>query len=60
MAKLTRTNSKNALVESVPTLSRGKNRITIGLTSGESGLSYHLHLSDDEARQLVAFVTERV
>jgi hypothetical protein len=59
MAKLTRCNSLSALVEAVPTFGAGTGRFSIGLTSGESGLTYHLHLSDDEAQRFAAFVADR-
>jgi hypothetical protein len=59
MAKLTRSNSLSALVEAVPTFGAGTGRFSIGLTSGESGLTYHLHLSDDEAQRFAAFVADR-
>jgi hypothetical protein len=55
MAKLTRSNSiaasncVTALVDAVPTFAAGTGRFTIGLTSGETGLTYHLHLSEAEA-----------
>jgi hypothetical protein len=65
MAKLTRSNSAAtsfsvaALVDAVPTFGAGRGRFSIGLTSGETGLTYHLHLSEDEAQLFAAFVTER-
>jgi hypothetical protein len=36
-------------------------RFTIGLTSRENSVTtYHLHLSEDEARRFAAFIAERV
>ena len=59
MAKLTRSNSVAALVDAVPTFGAGTGRFSIGLTSRETGLTYHVHLSEDEAQRFAAFVTER-
>jgi hypothetical protein len=60
MAKLTRSNSVAALVDAIPTFGAGLGRFSIGLSSGESGITYHLHLTEDEVRRFAAFVTERV
>jgi hypothetical protein len=60
MAKLTRSNSISALVDAEPTFGAGTGRFSIGLTSRETGLTYHLHLTEAEARTFAAFVTERV
>jgi hypothetical protein len=60
MAKLTRTNSVSALVDAEPTFGAGTGRFSIGLTSRETGASYHLHLSEAEARRFADFVNERV
>ena len=38
----------------------GTGRLSIGLTSKETGVTYHLHLSEAEAQQFAAFVSERV
>jgi hypothetical protein len=59
MAKLTRTNSKAALVEGKLTFSAGHDRLSIGLTSNETGLTYHLHMSEAEAHRFAVFVAER-
>ena len=59
MAKLTRSNSVAAMVDAAPTFGAGTGRFSIGLTSGETGLTHHLHLTEDEAQRFVAFVTER-
>ena len=59
MAKLTRSHSISALVEAEPTFAGGTRRFSIGLTSGETGITYHLHLTEDEAQRFAAFVTER-
>ena len=59
MAKLTRSNSVAAMVDAAPTFGAGTGRFSIGLTSGETGLTYHLHLTEDEAQRFAAFVTER-
>jgi hypothetical protein len=59
MAKLTRSNSVGTLVDAVPTFGAGTGRFSIGLTSSETGLTYHLHLSEDEAQRFAAFVIER-
>jgi hypothetical protein len=34
-------------------------RFSIGLISGETGLRYHLQLSEDEAQRFAALVAER-
>jgi hypothetical protein len=60
MAKLTKSNSVTALVDAVPTFGAGTGRFSIGLTSKETGVTYHLHLSETEAQRLAAFVAERV
>jgi hypothetical protein len=61
MAKLTRSHSLSALVDGEPTFSAGRGRFTIGLTSRENSVTtYHLHLSEEEARRFVAFIAERV
>jgi hypothetical protein len=49
MAKLTRSNSVAAMVDAAPTFGAGTGRFSIGLTSGETGLTYHLHLTEDES-----------
>jgi hypothetical protein len=59
MAKLTRTNSKAALAEGKLTFSAGHDRISIGLTSPETGLTYHLHISEAEAHRFAVFLAER-
>ena len=59
MAKLPRTNSKAALVEGRLTFSAGQDRISIGLTSPETGLTYHLHMSEAEAHRFAVFFAER-
>jgi hypothetical protein len=61
MAKITRSHSLSALVDGEPHYSAGRGRFTIGLTSRENSITtYHLHLSEDEARRFAAFVAERV
>jgi hypothetical protein len=60
MAKLTRSNSLSALAEGDPLFTAGTSRFTIGITSKESGLSYHLHLSEAEAERFATFLAERV
>jgi|RhiMetdeSRZDD1v2_1073273.scaffolds.fasta_scaffold2008961_2 hypothetical protein len=60
MAKLTRLNSLNALVEDDPTFSAGSNRFSIGVTSKGTGVSYHLHFTEAEAQRFAAFISERV
>jgi hypothetical protein len=35
-------------------------RLSIGLTSKETGVTYHLHLSETEPQQFAAFVFGRV
>jgi hypothetical protein len=59
MAKLTRSHSVSALVDAEPTYGAGTGRFSIGLTSRETGITYHLHLSESEARTFAAFVAER-
>ena len=58
MAKITRTNSLSALVEGAPTFAAGTRRFSVGVSSAESGITYHLHLSEDEAKQFAAFVAD--
>ena len=58
MAKLIRTNTKAALVEGKLTFSAGSDRISIGLSSRESGLTYHLHMSEAEAHRFAVFLAE--
>ena len=48
-----------ALVEGKPTFSTGNDRVSIGLTSHETGLTYHLHMSEAEAHRLAVFLAER-
>jgi hypothetical protein len=60
MAKLTRSNSLSALAEGDPVFTAGPSRFTIGITSKETGLSYHVHLSEDEAERFATFLAERV
>jgi hypothetical protein len=61
MAKLTRSHSLSALVDSGPNFSARAGRFTIALTSRENSFTtYHLHLSDDEARRFATFVAESV
>jgi hypothetical protein len=62
MAKLTRSNSVAALVDSIPTFGAHGPApgFSIGLASRDSGITYHLHLSDDEARRFAAFVNDFV
>jgi hypothetical protein len=57
MAKLTKSNSVAALVDAVPTFGAG---ITIGITSKETGTTYHVHLPDAEAQRFAAFIAQRV
>jgi hypothetical protein len=47
------------LLESRSSPALGTGRFSIGLSSGETGLTYHLHLSEAEAERFAAFVTER-
>jgi hypothetical protein len=74
MAKITRSNSLSALhpsrprgllsapdsrlVEGDPTFTAGANRFSIGLTSREGKVTYHVHLGEDEAQRFAAFVAE--
>jgi len=58
MAKLIRSNSIAALVYAKPTFGAGTARFSIGLTSRETGMTYHLHLTEAEARTFAAFVPE--
>jgi hypothetical protein len=59
MAKLTRSHSLRAFVDGEPVFSAGRGRFTIGLTSREGKVTYHLHLSEIEAQRFAAFVAER-
>jgi hypothetical protein len=61
MAKLTRSHSLSALVDTEPNFSARAGRFTIALTSRENSLTtYHLPLSDKEARRFATFVAESV
>jgi hypothetical protein len=57
MAKLTRSNSLNALAEGQLEFSAGTDRFTIGITSQE-GVTYHVYLTAAEAQRFVTFVDE--
>jgi hypothetical protein len=59
MAKLTRSHSVAALVEAKPVFTAGSSRFTIGITSKQTGATYHLHLSADEAQDFADFVAAR-
>jgi hypothetical protein len=59
MAKITRSNSKTALAEGTPTFSVGIDRISIGVTSATTGLTYHLHLTEAEAHRFRLFLADR-
>jgi hypothetical protein len=59
MAKLTRSNSLRALVEGEPTFRVGPGRLSIAITSREGKVTYHLHLSEDEAQRFVTYVADR-
>jgi len=59
MAKLTKRNSITALVDAVPTFGAGICRFSIGLTSNETGITYHVHLTEAEAQRFAVFVAER-
>lgn len=59
MAKLTRTNSKGALAEGKLTFSAGHDRVSIALSSRETGLTYQLHMSEAEAHRFAVFLAER-
>jgi hypothetical protein len=61
MAKLTRSQSLSALAAGEPSFSADLGRFTIGLTGRENVVTtYHLHVSEDEARRFAAFIAERV
>jgi hypothetical protein len=59
MAKLTRSHSIAALVDAEPVFTAGSSRFAIGLISKQTGVTYHLHLSADEARDFADFVLRR-
>ena len=56
MAKFTRSNSLSALAEGQPDFTVGLDRFSIGITSREGKVTYHLHLSNVEAQLFAAFV----
>jgi hypothetical protein len=56
MAKLTRSKSLSTLAEGEPMFTTGGGRFAIGITSQQSGFSWHLHLSEAEARDFADFV----
>jgi hypothetical protein len=58
MAKLTRSNSLNAIVEGQPVFYSGTRRFTIGIT-GRDGTTYFVHFTAAEAQRFVDFVDER-
>jgi hypothetical protein len=58
MAKLTRSNSLSALADGQPVFSAGTGRFTIGVT-GHDGMTYHLHLFEDEAQDFADSVAAR-
>jgi hypothetical protein len=60
MAKLTRFHSKSALADGNVSFTAGDDRISISVSSQESDMRYHLHLSEDEAQRFAAFIAERV
>jgi len=60
MAKLNQYHSKTTLFEGDVTFSAGSDRFSIALTSRETGIRYHLHLSESEAQRFAAFVADRV
>jgi hypothetical protein len=59
MAKLTRSHSLSALAESEPVFTVSSGRFSICVTSRESQIGYHLHLTEDEAADFVAFMALR-
>src|SRR5262245_15139421 len=59
MAKLTRSFSLSALAEGEPVFTAGAGRFSIGVTSRENQVGYHLHLTEDEAADFVAFIAQR-
>jgi hypothetical protein len=60
MAKLIRSNSLGALASGEPTFSAGNDRFCIDLTSLESGITYHVHLSEAEAQRFAVLIAERI
>jgi hypothetical protein len=56
MAKITRSDSTAALCEGEPIFSSGLECFSIGLSSEQSHITYQLHLTPSEARQLAAYV----
>jgi hypothetical protein len=60
MAKLARSHSKSPLAEGNVSFTAGDGRFSIGLTSRENEIKYHLHLTEVEAQQFATFVAERV
>jgi len=60
MAKLTRSGAKSALVEGDPVFFKHGDLISIGLSSAETHLTYHLHLNLAEAKALASYIREMV
>jgi hypothetical protein len=56
MAKLTGSDTTAALCEGEPTFSSGLEYFLVGLSSEQSQITYQLHLTPSEARQLAAYV----
>ena len=48
------------LVEGAPTFAASTRRLSIGVTSAENGITYHVHLSEAEAKRFAAFVADRI
>lgn len=56
MAKITRSNCKATTCEGEPIFSSDLDGFSIGLSSKKAQVTYHLHLTLEEARQLAAYV----
>jgi hypothetical protein len=47
------------MAEGKLTFSAGHDRVSIGLTSPETGLTYHFHMTDAEAHRFAVYLAER-
>jgi hypothetical protein len=56
MAKITRSDRKAATCEGEPIFSSDLDGFSIGLSARKTEVTYHLHLTLEEARQLAAYV----
>jgi hypothetical protein len=56
MAKLVRSDSQTVICEAEPIFSSDPELFSIGLSDQQSQVTYHMHLTPEEARQWVAYI----